>query len=308
MAVADDVLGLIGNTPMVRLSRLASEDAAAVFAKLESLNPAGSVKDRVALAMVEDAERRGLLHPGDTIVEPTSGNTGIGLAMVAAVKGYRLVLTMPEDMSAERQRLLGLFGAEVVLTPALQAMEGAVSAARKLASQHGYFMPQQFDNPANPRVHCEETGAEVLKAMNALGQQVDALVAGIGTGGTITGVAEALREANPDVLIVGVEPLRSAVLSGKQPGWHRIQGIGAGFVPKVLRRELIHEVLAVSDEDAFAMMRSLARREGLLVGPSSGAAAHAALQVAQRFGRGKSVIVILPDTGERYLSLLLSVK
>ncbi len=301
--VVDDVLGLVGRTPLVRLSRLADEDGGTLYAKLENLNPAGSVKDRVALAMVDRAERQGLLRPGDTIVEPTSGNTGIGLAMVAAVRGYRLVLTMPEDMSAERRSLLSVFGAKIVLTPALEAMGGAVAKARELAAQHGYFMPQQFDNPANPDVHEETTGPEILEA---LGGKVDAVVAGIGTGGTITGLAAALKKTNPTVRIVGVEPARSAVLSGASPGRHRIQGIGAGFVPGVLRRDLIDAVVAVRDEDAYSTMRELARREGLLVGPSSGAAVHTALQLAKDMGPADNIVVILPDTGERYLSMLPS--
>jgi len=255
--------------------------------------------------MIEAAEREGLLSPGETIVEPTSGNTGIGLAMVAAIKGYRLVLTMPEDMSEERQALLALFGVECVLTPALEAMSGAVSKARQLASEHGYFMPQQFENPANPEAHRVGTGREII---DAIGGRVDGLVCGIGTGGTITGVAQALKEVNPGVRIIGVEPCRSAVLSGKQPGWHRIQGIGAGFVPGVLKQELLDEVVCVDDEDAFLFVRKLARHEGLLVGPSSGAAAQVAVTLAERLGGEKTIVVIFPDTGERYLSLLAGSK
>jgi cysteine synthase A len=296
--IADSVLDLIGDTPMVRLRRVVPEGAAEVLAKLESLNPAGSVKDRIALAMIEDAERRGLLKPGDTIVEPTSGNTGIGLAMVAAVKGYRLIVTMPEDMSLARRDLLARFGAQVVLTPAIEGMTGAVYAAEELVRNNpGYFMPQQFENPANPEVHRRTTALEVLAATEG---RLDAFVAGVGTGGTLTGVGEVLKEHDPSILVVAVEPARSPVLQGGRPGVHAIQGIGASFVPGVLNRRIIDQVIGIGDEEALAMARRLTREEGLLVGISAGANVAAAIRVARRLGRGKRVVTVLPDTGERY--------
>ena len=298
--IAESVLDLIGNTPMVRLQRVVPEGCAEVLAKLDSLNPAGSVKDRIALSMIEEAEARGELKPGDTIVEPTSGNTGIGLAMVAAVKGYRLILTMPEDMSVERRRLLTRFGAELVLTPAIEGMSGAVFAAQELVEKHGYFMPQQFNNPANPEVHRRTTAREILRATDG---KLDAFVAGVGTGGTITGVGEVLKERDPKVRVVAVEPARSPVLGGGKPGLHGIQGIGASFVPSVLNREIYDELIAVRDEDAYEMTVRLTREEGLLVGISSGANVFAAIQVARALGPGKRVVTILPDTGERYLSV-----
>ncbi len=298
--IADSVLDLIGNTPMVRLNRLPKPGSATIYAKLESLNPAGSVKDRIALAMVEAAERAGILKPGDTIVEPTSGNTGIGLAMVAAVKGYRLILTMPEDMSLERRRLLQRFGAEIILTPAIEGMTGAVYAAQELVEKYGYFMPQQFENPANPEIHRQTTAREIL---NATGGKVDAVVIGIGTGGTITGVGEVLKQEVPGVLVVGVEPARAPVLAGGKFRPHAIQGMGASFVPGVLNRDVIDELIHVRDEDAIATTARLTREEGLLVGISSGANVFAALQVAERLGAGKVVVTILPDTGERYLTM-----
>ncbi len=302
-AIAASVLDLIGQTPMVRLNRVVPEGAAEILGKLEALNPAGSVKDRIALAMIEDAEERGLLKPGDTIVEPTSGNTGIGLAMVAAVKGYRLILTMPEDMSVERRRLLTRFGAQLVLTPAIEGMSGAVYAAQELVEKNpGYFMPQQFNNPANPEIHRRTTAREILRAT---GERLDAFVAGVGTGGTITGVGEVLKERLPDVLVVAVEPARSPVLAGGRAGIHGIQGIGASFVPGVLNRDIYDELIQVRDEDAFAMTSRLTKEEGLLVGISSGANVWAAIQVAKRLGPGKRVVTMLCDTGERYLSVNL---
>jgi len=300
--IAETVLDLVGDTPLVRLNKVIPEGAAEVLGKLESLNPAGSVKDRIALSMIEAAEAQGLLKPGDTIVEPTSGNTGIGLAMVAAVKGYRLILTMPEHMSVERRKLLSRYGAELVLTPAAEGMNGAVLAARELVEKHGYFMPQQFDNPANPEVHRRTTAREILKAT---GGRLDAFVAGVGTGGTITGVGEVLKELLPDLQVVVVEPAGSPLLSGGRPGPHGIQGIGANFVPAVLNRDIYDEVIAVSDEDASAMTGRLTREEGLLVGISAGANVFASVQVARRLGPGKRVVTILPDTGERYLSINL---
>jgi cysteine synthase A len=302
--VASSVLDLIGGTPLVRLRRVVPEGAAAVLGKLENLNPAGSVKDRIALAMIEAAERDGILKPGATIVEPTSGNTGIGLALVCAVKGYRLILTMPEDMSIERRRLLERFGAELILTPAIEGMTGSVFAARQLCDRHAdYFMPQQFENPANPEVHYRTTGPEILAATDG---RVDAFVAGVGTGGTITGVGRLLRERfGGSVLIIAVEPSRSPVLSGGRAGMHGIQGIGASFVPGVLDREIYDEIVRIEDKDAYTMTRRLSREEGLLVGISAAANVIAANRAATRLGPGKTVVTMLCDTGERYLSVNL---
>ena len=297
------MLDLVGNTPLVRLRRVIPEGSAEVLGKMESLNPAGSIKDRIALSMIEDAEERGLLKPGDTIVEPTSGNTGVGLAMVAAVKGYRLILTMPEDMSVERRKLFSRYGASLVLTPAIEGMSGAVYAAQELVEKNpGYFMPQQFNNPANPEIHRRATAREILRATAG---RLDAFVAGVGTGGTITGVGEVLKELDPRILVVAVEPARSPVLRGGKAGLHAIQGIGASFVPSVLNREVIDEIIAVRDDDALEMTRRLTRDEGLLVGISAGANVHASMGVARRLGAGKRVVTILPDTGERYLSVNL---
>jgi len=299
---AQNVLDLIGRTPVVQLNRLPTRAGAAVVAKVESLNPGGSVKDRIAVAMLEDAERRGLLRPGGTIVEPTSGNTGIGLAIAAAVKGYRLILTLPDDMSVERQRLLARFGAEIHLTPAIEGMTGAVYAAQELVREHpDYFMPQQFENPANPEAHRRGTALEILEVLGD--RRLDAFVAGVGTGGTLTGVGEVLKDRIPGVRIVAVEPARSPVLSGGKSRPHAIQGIGASFVPGVLNRSIIDEILTVRDEDAIAWSRRLAREEGLLVGVSAGAAAFAACAVAATLTPAQLVLTILPDTGERYLSL-----
>jgi cysteine synthase len=300
--IADSALELIGNTPLVALRRIRPAGSAEILGKLESLNPAGSVKDRIALSMIEDAEARALIKPGDTIVEPTSGNTGIGLAMVCAVKGYKLILTMPDDMSSERRKLLQRFGAQLVLTPAIEGMTGAVFAAEELVGKNrGYFMPQQFNNPANPEVHRQTTAREILRDT---GGRLDAFVAGVGTGGTITGVGEVLKkEIGPAVMIVAVEPARSPVLAGGKAGLHAIQGIGASFVPGVLNREIYDELIAVKDEDAFATAKTLGRSEGLLVGVSAGANVFASLQIAKRLGEGKRVVTVLPDTGERYLSV-----
>ncbi len=295
---AETVLDLIGNTPVVRLRRLPPAGSAAVWAKLERANPGGSVKDRIAKAMIEAAEEAGVLQPGDVIVEPTSGNTGIGLAMVAAVKGYRLILIMPETMSLERRTLLQAYGAELILTPGAEGMKGAIARAEELVREHGYFMPQQFQNPANPEVHRRTTAAEILAQVGRL----DAFVGGVGTGGTITGVGEILKDTLPGVWIVAVEPADSPVLSGGSPGKHKIQGIGAGFIPQVLNTDIIDEIVPVTNDDAAETARRLAREEGILAGISSGAAAWAAVQVAHRLGEGKTVVVVLPDTGERYLS------
>jgi cysteine synthase len=299
--IADSVLDLIGGTPLVRLRRLPDPAGAGVLAKIESRNPGASVKDRIAAAMIDDAERRGVLKPGATIVEPTSGNTGVGLAMVAAVKGYRLILTMPEDYSVERQRLFSRFGAEIHLTPAIEGMSGAVFAAQELCREHAeYFMPQQFQNPANPEIHRRTTALEILDATDG---RLDAFVAGVGTGGTITGVGEVLKEKLPGVRVVAVEPAKSAVLSGGPFRPHGIQGIGASFVPGVLNRSVIDRIVLVRDEDATAWSRRLSREEGILAGISSGAAAFAACLVAAELTPRQTVVTVLPDTGERYLSL-----
>ncbi len=301
--IANGVLELIGNTPLVRLSRVTPEGSAEVLGKMESLNPGGSVKDRIALAMIEAAEEQGLIKPGDTIVEPTSGNTGIGLAMVCAVKGYRLILTMPEDMSVERRRLLTRYGAQLVLTPAIEGMSGAVYAAQERVEKNkAFFMPQQFNNVANPDVHRRTTAREILAATEG---RIDAFVAGVGTGGTITGVGETIKKEHPGVLVVAVEPVKSPVLAGGKAGIHGIQGIGASFVPGVLNRDVYDELIAVKDDDAFAMTARLTREEGLLVGISSGANVWASLQVAKQLGAGKRVVTMLCDTGERYLSVNL---
>ena len=299
--VAGSVLELIGNTPMVRLQRLTEPRMASVLAKLESFNPGGSVKDRICLSMIEDAEARGLLKPGATIVEPTSGNTGIGLAMVGAVKGYKVILTMPETMSAERIQILKSYGASVVLTPAAGGMIGAVKRAEAIAkSTPGAFVPQQFMNPANPEVHRRTTAQEILRVTEG---DLDAFVAGVGTGGTITGVGEVLKKKLPHLRVVGVEPKSSPVLSGGAAGPHMIQGIGAGFVPEVLNRGVIDEIMTVSDEQAYEASKRLAKEEGIFVGVSAGAACWAALKVARQLGAGKTVVTVFPDTGERYLSI-----
>jgi cysteine synthase A len=300
--IADSVLDLVGKTPMVRLNRVVPAGAAEVVGKMESLNPAGSVKDRIALNMIEVAEREGKLKPGDTIIEPTSGNTGIGLAMVAAVKGYKLVVTMPEDMSLARRDLLARYGAEVVLTPAIEGMTGAVFAAQELiAKNKQYFMCQQFENAANPDIHRRTTAQEILEATEG---RIDAFVAGVGTGGTITGVGEVLREKlGKALLIVAVEPTRSPVLAGGRAGVHAIQGIGASFVPGILNTKVYDEIIAVTDEDAIDMSRRLCREEGMLVGISSGANVWASIKVAKRLGQGKRVVTVLCDTGERYLQM-----
>lgn len=302
--LVDNILGLIGNTPLVRINRVAPDPrtAAAVWGKCEMMNPGGSVKDRIALAMIEAAERAGQIRPGEsTLVEPTSGNTGIGLALVSAVKGYRLILTMPESMSLERRNLLRAYGAEIVLTPEDRTMEGAVSLATEMCRKPNHVMLQQFLNPANPEVHRRTTGPEIIDQMDGL--SIDGFVAGVGTGGTITGVGSVLKQHNPNVKIVAVEPDKSAVLSGEPPGPHKIQGIGAGFVPKVLDTSIYDRVARIRDEDAYRMRQRLAHEEGLLVGISAGAAMVAALELAAELGPGKNVVTVLCDTGERYFSL-----
>jgi cysteine synthase A len=290
-------LDRIGNTPLVKIST--PQGSAAIWGKLESANPGGSVKDRIAKAMIEQAEKDGLIKPGDVIVEPTSGNTGIGISLVGTIKGYQVVLTMPDTMSMERRRLLGAFGAELILTPGAKGMRGAIEKAEEIAAERKAFMPQQFCNPANPKVHLETTGPEILRDLD---NQVDALVAGVGTGGTITGAGQAIKNQNPDVLIVAVEPADSAVLSGGEPGPHKIQGIGAGFVPDVLNTAIYSRIITVSNEDAMQTARELARDEGIFVGISAGANVFAARQVAEQLGQGQNVVTILCDTGERYLS------
>ncbi|MHB8173679.1 MAG: cysteine synthase A [Nitrospirota bacterium] len=294
------MLDMIGRTPMVRIGRMTGPGDAALYAKLEGNNPGGSVKDRIALAMVDEAERSGLIRPGGTIIEPTSGNTGIGLGIVAAIRGYRLILTMPDTMSIERRTLLAAYGAELVLTPGQDGMRGAVEKAEELSkSIPNSYMPQQFNNPANPEAHRKTTAREIL---SALGNMIDAFVAGVGTGGTLTGVGEVLRSKNRDIRIVAVEPASSPVLSGGSPGPHKIQGIGAGFLPSVLNTRIYNEIVKVTDEEATVATRELAAKEGILCGISSGAALFAALKTARELGKGKSVVVILPDRGERYLS------
>lgn len=298
---AKDVTEMIGKTPVVRLNRVIPQNAATVWLKIEALNPGGSVKDRIALAMIEAAERQGLVRPGSTIIEPTSGNTGIGLAMVAAARGYRLILVMPDTMSVERRRLLEAYGAELVLTPGNEGMAGAVARAEEFLSKNpSFFMPQQFNNPANPEIHAKTTALEIMEQMDG---KVDCFIAGVGTGGTLTGVARVLKQRLPGVVVVAVEPARSPVLSGGKPGPHRIQGIGAGFVPRVLDTTLIDRIVTVEDEEAIQMTTRLAREEGLLLGLSSGAAVVAASRLALEIGEGKQVVAIAPDSGSRYLSL-----
>ncbi|MFJ8531339.1 cysteine synthase A [Bacillus sp. NPDC094106] len=299
MRVAQSVSELIGKTPIVKLNRIVEQDSADIYLKLEFMNPGSSVKDRIALAMIEAAEQKGLLKEGDTIIEPTSGNTGIGLAMVAAAKGYKAILVMPETMSIERRNLLRAYGAELVLTPGSEGMGGAIRKATELAKEHGYFIPQQFQNPANPEIHRLTTGPEIVEQM---GDQLDAFIAGIGTGGTITGAGEVLKEAYKDIKIYAVEPADSPVLSGGKPGPHKIQGIGAGFVPETLDVDIYDEIIQVKTEQAFEYARKVAREEGILVGISSGAVIYAATEVAKKLGKGKKVLVIIPSNGERYLS------
>ncbi|RLL41664.1 cysteine synthase A [Oceanobacillus piezotolerans] len=299
MRVANSITGLIGETPIVKLNHIADENSADIYVKLEFFNPGSSVKDRIALAMVEAAEKEGSLKEGDTIIEPTSGNTGIGLAMVAAAKGYKAIFVMPDTMSLERRNLLRAYGAELVLTPGAEAMKGAIKKAEELQKEHGYFMPQQFNNEANPEVHARTTGAEIVKQMD---DGLDAFVSGIGTGGTITGAGQVLKEHFDGIKIYAVEPSNSPVLSGGQPGPHKIQGIGAGFVPKILDTDIYEEVIKIENEEAYEASREVARTNGILGGVSAGAAIAAAKKVAKQLGKGKKVLAIFPDNGERYLS------
>ena len=302
--IAKDSSELIGNTPLVRLNRVTEGVLADVVAKLESFNPTGSVKDRIGVSMILDAEAKGLVNKDTTIIEPTSGNTGIAIAFVCAARGYKLILTMPETMSLERRQLLSIFGAELVLTPGAEGMPGAIRRAEQMAAENpDYFMPQQFKNPANPEIHRLTTAEEIWRDTEG---QVDILVSGVGTGGTITGVSEVIKPRKPEFKVVAVEPVDSPVLSGGKPGPHKIQGIGAGFIPDVLRADLVDEIIKVSNDDAGNMARKLAKEEGILAGISSGAAAWAALKVARRReNKGKLIVTVLPDTGERYLSTWL---
>lgn len=291
---------MVGLTPIVRLQNIVSENDADVFAKLEFFNPGGSIKDRIALKMIEDAERKGLLKKDSIILEPTSGNTGIGLALVGASKGYKVVLVMPETMSIERRKLLKALGAEIILTPGVKGMKGAIDKVNEMVAENrNFFVPQQFENPSNPQAHRETTAEEILQQMNG---DIDAFVSGVGTGGTITGVGEVLKLRIKNIKVIAVEPSSSPVLSGGKPGPHKIQGIGAGFIPKILNRDIIDGIIQVTDMEAMKTSRLLAKKEGILAGISSGAALFAALKVAKELGKGKKVVVILPDTGERYLS------
>ena len=301
MVAHKEITELIGRTPLVRLNRLSKPGAASIYAKVESFNPGGSVKDRACLNMINEAERQGKLKPGGTIVESTSGNTGIGLALVAAVRGYKLILVMPESMSMERASLLSSYGAQLVLTAAWEGMKGSIKEAESIIAQNpSYFMPDQFSNEANPAIHRMTTGPEILEALDG---KVDAFVAAVGTGGTITGCGETIKARNPKAKVIAVEPAGSPVLSGGEPGPHKIQGIGAGFIPKVLNRKILDRVITVTDDEAYQTTKLLAKKEGLLVGISSGANVFAAQKVAEELGPNQNVVTILCDTGERYISI-----
>jgi cysteine synthase A len=301
MPLHKEITEAIGHTPLVRLNRLSKPGSATIYGKVEFFNPGGSVKDRICLNMINEAERQGKLKPGGTIVEPTSGNTGIGLALISAVRGYKLILVMPESMSMERASLLSSYGAQLVLTPAWEGMKGSIREAESLLAQNpSYFMPDQFSNPANPAIHRMTTAPEILEAMDG---KIDAFVAAVGTGGTITGCGEVFKERNPNVRIVAVEPAGSPVLSGGEPGPHKIQGIGAGFIPKVLNRTVIDRVITVTDDEAYQTAKRISKQEGILVGISAGANVFAAQKIAEELGPGKNVVTILCDTGERYISI-----
>ena len=302
-AIYNSVTELIGKTPIVKLNKIVPEDSADVFVKLEFFNPGGSVKDRIALSMIEKAEHDGLLKPGDTIIEPTSGNTGIGLSMVGVAKGYKVIIVMPETMSIERRLLMKGYGAELILTPGVDGISGSIREAERLAKENGYFLPLQFENEANPLVYEKTTGPEIHQAFGVNG--LDAFVAGIGTGGTITGAGRELKRVYPKIELVGVEPAESAILEGKEAGPHKIQGIGTGFVPKTLDTSVYNKVLSVTGDEAMETAREVGRKEGILVGISSGAAIAAALKVAKELGKGKKVLAVVPDNGERYLSTAL---
>lgn len=302
----NNITDLIGSTPLVRLNKTVPDGSAEIYLKLEFFNPGSSVKDRIAISIIEEAEREGKLKPGDTIIEATSGNTGIGIALVAAARGYKAILVMPETMSLERRNLLRAYGAEIVLTPGAEGMKGAIRVAQELQAKHpDYFPALQFDNPANVKIHRETTGPEIIRAIESLDGKLDGFVAGVGTGGTITGAGEVLRDRFPDIQIAAVEPSSSPVLSGGAPGLHKIQGIGAGFVPSILDTKIYDEIIQVSNEHAFETARRVAKEEGILGGISSGAAIYAAIQLAQRLGAGKRVVAIIPSNGERYLSTVL---
>ncbi|WP_338350470.1 cysteine synthase A [Enterococcus faecium] len=302
-AIYNSVTELIGKTPIVKLNKIVPEDSADVFVKLEFFNPGGSVKDRIALSMIEKAEHDGLLKPGDTIIEPTSGNTGIGLSMVGVAKGYKVIIVMPETMSIERRLLMKGYGAELILTPGADGISGSIREAERLAKENGYFLPLQFENEANPLVHEKTTGPEIHQEFGVNG--LDAFVAGIGTGGTITGAGRELKRVYPKIELIGVEPAESAILEGKEAGPHKIQGIGTGFVPKTLDTSVYDKVLSISGDEAMETAREVGRKEGILVGISSGAAIAAALKVAKELGKGKKVLAVVPDNGERYLSTAL---
>ncbi|HAQ4395899.1 TPA: cysteine synthase A [Enterococcus faecium] len=302
-AIYNSVTELIGKTPIVKLNKIVPEDSADVFVKLEFFNPGGSVKDRIALSMIEKAEHDGLLKPGDTIIEPTSGNTGIGLSMVGVAKGYKVIIVMPETMSIERRLLMKGYGAELILTPGADGISGSIREAERLAKENGYFLPLQFENEANPLVHEKTTGPEIHQAFGVNG--LDAFVAGIGTGGTITGAGRELKRVYPKIELIGVEPAESAILEGKEAGPHKIQGIGTGFVTKTLDTSVYDKVLSISGDEAMETAREVGRKEGILVGISSGAAIAAALKVAKELGKGKKVLAVVPDNGERYLSTAL---
>lgn len=299
--IVNSITDLIGNTPIVKLNRVVPEDAADIYVKLEFFNPAGSIKDRIALAMIERAEREGKLTAGGTIVEPTSGNTGVGLAMVAAAKGYHLVITMPETMSVERRKLMQGYGAELILTPGADGMKGSIAKAEELVKEKGYFMPMQFENPANPAIHEATTGAEIIAAFGK-DNLPDAFVAGVGTGGTLTGIGHALKKANPATKVYALEPAESPLLKEGHGGQHKIQGISAGFIPKVLDKDVYDGIVEISSDDAIATAREVAHKEGILVGISAGANIKGAIELAKKLGKGKKVITVSPDGGDRYLS------